>query len=357
MKHRKINWKGKATKKDYLTATIIAVVIVLIFFIYVNFIPKSLFQKKISVEIIEVTGDCEDCLNAGPTVEAMIKEKGNAEIKSKNLDYDTEEARLLMENYGIERIPAIIIISKKIDELDLDKQSFSIKDNSAVFDKSVPYIDANSGEIKGLVELIEIQDTSCKDCTSLSQLKTQLERLGIKIRNYEFVDSSSAKGKSLIKENNLDFLPSLLISKDIEEYWWTFSQIEDSFTEEDDYYLFKNPVPPYKDIPTGRVKGRVDITYLTNKSCGECFNVTNLRTSFMSLGIFIDDEKYVDISSAEGRILLKKYDITAVPTVILSKEISDYKSIKEVLEQVGTFEEDKFVFRELDNLNVEYQEI
>ena len=76
------------------------------------------------------------------------------------------------------------------------------------------------------------------------------------------------------------------------------------------------------------------------------------------MGVYINNEKYVDVSSSEGKTLLSKYDITAIPTIILSKEISDYETIKKTLEQFGTFEQDgKFVFRKLDVLKVKYQDL
>ena len=102
----------------------------------------------------------------------------------------------------------------------------------------------------------------------------------------------------------------------------------------------------------------MDITYLTDNTCKDCFNVIELKGSFQSLGVFIDNEKYVDISSPEGKSFLIKYNITQVPTIILSKDINDYETIKKVLEQAGTFEEDnKFVFRKLESLNVKYNEL
>ncbi len=204
----------------------------------------------------------------------------------------------------------------------------------------------------------EVYDSSCEDCTSLFQVQKQLEGLGIKIDNYEVIDSEFASGIKLIEENDLNFLPSLLISKEIEKYWWVFDQMKRSLIEKDDYYVFKTPISPYKDISTGEVKGIVDITYLTDKSCEDCFDVTKLKGSFQSMGVYIDNEKYVDVSSSEGKNLLSKYSIIAVPTVILSEEISDYDSIVDVLKQVGTFEKDKvFIFRKLDSLNVKYKEL
>ena len=69
-------------------------------------------------------------------------------------------------------------------------------------------------------------------------------------------------------------------------------------------------------------------------------------------------EEYLDISTTKGKNLLSEYNITAVPTVILSKEIQDYNAIKEILEQAGSFEkEGVFVFRKLDVLNAKYKKL
>ena len=175
--------------------------------------------------------------------------------------------------------------------------------------------------------------------------------------DYELVQDSSEQGRTLIKENNITFLPSILISKNIEEYWWVFGQIKEAFSEEKDYYLFKTPLPPYLDIKTGEIKGKVSIIYLENKSCEDCFNSTILKGAFQGLGIFIASEKHIDIGTSEGSALLIQYNITAIPTAILSKEIEDYPSIKSVLEQVGTFKNKEFVLRNLDTLKVKYQKL
>ena len=126
--------------------------------------------------------------------------------------------------------------------------------------------------------------------------------------------------------------------------------------ENADYYRFNEPLFPYKDIATQQVKGKVKITYITNKSCEDCFNITKIKSSFQQFGVYIDSEKYTDVSNIEGKNILIKYNITAIPSVVLSKEIIDYTGIKSTLEGVGTFEKDStFVFRKLDVLNAKYQ--
>lgn len=355
-------WGNKKIKeKDYLIAGSILIGIVFLFFIYVNFIPKSLSnqENQISVEIIEITAEnCKDCFDIQGLTDSIINEN-NLKVKSKeSLDYDSEKGKELIEKYGLDSVPALIIDSKEISSINGLDEMFVINGNEAVFGNAVPYIDLSSGNIQGLINLIEIYDPNCEECASLSQIKTQLEEIGIKINDYELIEDSYKTGKDLISENDLEYLPSLLISKDIKEYWWIFSQIKNSLIEKQNYYLLDFKMPPYKEISSGEVNGIVDFIYVIDKSCTDCFNVSELKTGFQSLGVFISGEKHVDISTSEGKNLLSKYNITAVPTVILSKDLVDYESSLELLEQVGTFEKDgSFVFRALENLNGEYREL
>jgi len=356
----KKNW---TEEKGLFLMIVMLGLVVIALFIYV-YVPQwtgymgLTGDKPYSVEVIEIMGDCEDCFEVSALADALILEN-NLKIKSREtLNYDSPEAEKLINKYNLKTIPALVVLSKNIEKIEIDDQVFSIEDSYALFDKSVPYIDLETNEVKGLVQLKEIQSDNCIECTSLSQLRTQFEGIGIKVKDYEIISSSSDNGKELIDENNLEFTSSLLISKDIKEYWWIFDQIESFFIEKENYYVLKTPLAPYVDLADGKIKGKVDIILIKNKSCEDCFDVDELKGSFLSLGVYFDDEKSVDISSSEGKSLLKKYNITAIPTIILSKEIQDYDTVKKSLEQVGTFEGDgKFVFRKLDSLNVKYQEI
>lgn len=350
----KKNWTEE--KGLILTIALLSIIVVALF-AYV-YMPKSTGVKQYSVEVIEISGNCEDCFDIKSLADTIIKEN-NIKVKSKKtLDYTSQESKEIVNKYNIKTIPALVVLSRDIEKIGIDEKIFSIKNDYALFDKSVPYIDLETNEVRGVVKLIEIKTDNCMECTPLSQMQTQFEKLGVKIKDYETVSSSSERGKELIGNNNLTFTPALLVSEDIEEYWWLFDQLKNSFLKRGDYFLFKNSIAPYVDLASGKIKGKVDIIFLENNSCEECFNVTELKGSFQSLGIYFENEKSVDISSNEGKNLLKKYNITAIPTVILSKEIQDYEAIKKILEQIGTFENDeKFVFRKLDSLNVNYQDL
>lgn len=335
------------------------IVVLVVIFALLSIFPSSLNfikkEKTYSLEVIKIEG-CPACFDLN-SISSGLGKIDNVKIKSeKSLEYNSSEAEKLIDKYKIERIPALIV-SGNIDKINLDVNFFRKGKNYAIFDKPAPYLELNSGQVKGIVNLKEVFDSSCKDCTSLSNIKTQLEGIQVKVGNYEMVPSTSDNGKKLIEENNIIYLPSLLVSKELNEYWWIFDKIKGSFDENENYYRFAEPLFPNKEISTGLIKGKVRMTYVTNNSCEDCFNVTQLKDSFQNLGVYIDSERYADVSTEEGKSLLNKYNITAIPTVVLSEEISDYTSLKKLLEEVGSFIGKEYVFRKLDVLKVKFQEL
>jgi hypothetical protein len=352
MVKRKIKDWGdkKVNEKDYVRLAIIIGVLVLAYFVYVNFIPKNFGgSSSLKIDIIEISADCADCVDLS-TVSASFSDIG-VEIDDHDVyAYDSSKGQEMIEKYGIEKVPTMIVVSKKVSELGLEG-AFDVKENYAVFDMNAPYIELASGKLRGVVDMIEISP-QCDECLSLMPLKAQFESMGVIVGSYEVVGAKSVRGSNLIEGLGLDFAPALLISKNLEEYGWIISSIGEALEDRGDYYLFKSAVPPYKDLKTGQVKGLVDITLVDDAGCEECFDVDELKQAFLAMGVNLDNEKSLDISSSEGKKFARRYNITAVPTVVLSKEILDYPQMREVLGQVGTFDEDdqSFVFRSLEQV-------
>ena len=107
--------------------------------------------------------------------------------------------------------------------------------------------------------------------------------------------------------------------------------------------------PPTLDLITGEVLGRVEIMLLTDPSCADCYDVrvheAILKRSF---GMAIASTRTIERASSEGRDLMARYDITALPTAILSQNASLYSTFVGAWKSVGSTEEDgAFVFRNL----------
>ena len=209
--------------------------------------------------------------------------------------------------------------------------------------------EAATGRIEGRVTLSILKDASCDKCNELTVLTNQIKAAGVKISQEKTVSSTSDEGKGLISKYDIDFVPTLVLSKDAAAYQIIQQAWPQVGTKESDgSYVLRLVNPPYINLTTGKLRGLVNAVYLTDKSCTECYNVSvhrEILTSPQSFAVKLDKEEYVDVENAKGKELIAKYNITQVPTVILSDEISAYPSTV-ALKQFFSVEKDGYyVFR------------
>ena len=144
---------------------------------------------------------------------------------------------------------------------------------------------------------------------------------------------------------------------DITENWQQVGTVEN-----DGSYVLRAISPPYFDLNKNEVVGLVDVTYLSDKSCLDCYDVEihrQILTDPRGIGVNINSEKKVDILDAGGKELVEKYSITKVPTVILSSDFSAYPFAND-LGDFFTLEDDgSYVFRNLEAIgnNIVYNDL
>ena len=118
---------------------------------------------------------------------------------------------------------------------------------------------------------------------------------------------------------------------------------------------------PYYDLKTLKVRGLVTLTYLTDKSCTSCYNVSIHKSIFgnpLGFAMKIVNETTYDISDPTGKALIDKYKITNVPTVIMKGDPAAYARLTAVWPQVGTVDSDgSYVFRNVGLLGVVYMNL
>jgi len=119
------------------------------------------------------------------------------------------------------------------------------------------------------------------------------------------------------------------------------------------WYVLPTLNPPYLDATTGEVGGRVHATYLTVASCKECVTSDTYREFLNQSRVLAYRESYVDVTSVAGKDLVKRYNITRAPTLILSKEALDYPGFAPGWTVVGSEEPDgTLVLRDLERLEL-----
>jgi len=301
------------------------------------------------VVITVVTVDCEDCINASKAVDILKDAPIFKVMNTEFVESESAEGKALIEKYDLARLPAFIMTGEDIGSLELP--TFEKRSGAQVFDTlPPPYYDVESGKIKGVVEVIKLEDPDCDQCFDLNKLIDNLKMFGINIKSEKTVAYDSEEGKELIEKYDITKIPTVIFSSDAKEYdqiaevWETVGS-----TESDGNMILRTVNPPYKDLDSDEIKGIVDITHLVDESCIECFDTAELKKMFeQQMGMSWGDEKTVDISSAEGKQLIENLNITLVPTVIFSSELGDYPTIPDMWNQIGIEKDGQYVLTKLD---------
>ncbi len=306
---------------------------------------ESLKPAKIELILLK-NSKCNDCYDIA-AITQNIKNLNLNITKERALEFDSKEGKEAIAKHKIEKIPAIIVTGE-IEKASI--QGLEKKENALVLTKlAPPYTNAATGRIEGRVILYHLKDAECAKCNELKVFISQIKGAGIKISEEKSISANSDEGRELIKKYNIGFVPTIILSKDAAEYS-IISQawLQVGSKETDGSYVLRVVNPPFINLTTGQLRGIVEITYLTDKSCKECYNVSlheSILTSPQSFAMKLDEQKTIDIGEDKGKELAAKYNITQVPTVILSSEANAYP-LSRILKQFFSIEKDgSYVFR------------
>lgn len=344
---------------NWATVTTAAAVILLIIVVFQAYQGRALTQKISSMEAkaaeanrppaIEVTAIEADCSQCTPLESAMatVTDARVNITKQLTLAASDEHSKRLIADYSIRKLPAIVVKGE------IDKASFSGFTRTAdalVYTPQAPYVDAATGTVKGLVTLTLVNATSCTECPDLMPAVQQLRSL-VTVKELKTVDKDSTEGKALVEKYAMARLPGILISNDVAEYEIA-SQLAAAGTPKKDGVIALGANPPYFNTSTEKIDGIANLILLNDSSCAGCYDVT-IHVPIVKKGfqVYLGSTKTVDTGSAEGKSLISKYKITAVPTLLLSGDLSPYDQLNTIWKTVGTVEDDgTYVFRTMSGI-------
>ncbi len=282
------------------------------------------------IQLTTITADCSNCFSIDP-IKKQIKSLNVNITQEQTLN--TQQASDLINKYQIKKLPTVVVTGE-IKKVNAD--FLTEKNDALIFqDQSLPYYDLDEKREIGSVKATLIKVLNCKDCFDVSLLINQLKQSGVVIKNVVTYSENDKEAKDLIKKFNLDKLPALILSPDLKYYEDITKAWEDLGSVDENNYVLRSVIPPYKELLTSQIKGLVKLTYLTDKSCTECYNVSRNKLILQNMGIVINEEETIDISDSKGKELINKYLIKKVPAFILSKDIKIYNSFQTVLKKVG----------------------
>jgi hypothetical protein len=226
--------KKKINLGKFLISILILSIIATVFMIY----RASVLEFEISKKIEDLKGklkppifyailinnsDCEVCTDmATPLKQEIYKYEPDAEVYIETIDYETEKAKGFIFKYNITKLPVLLVKG----EFEKNKKIFTVFKNNGVFennffvfkDTPAPYYDLNKKTVRGKFKLIFLVDSNCANCYDVTLHKNALESAGLKTYDQEIIDIRTKRGKDLIVEYDIENIPTILLSGDLEAH-------------------------------------------------------------------------------------------------------------------------------------------
>lgn len=307
---------------------------------------------------------CSDCFNVDEAI-GTVKKQNVSIGEEKTLVYDSSEAQSLIKQYGITKIPSYILtgeVTKKALEAFV-RDNGEIKNDAFVFTKVTPvYLDPETKKELGRVTASYLVDPSCPQCLNPKAAAESFKKSGVQIVAERELAWDSPEGRQLISQYKITKIPTFIFSSDVDVYDSVRSSWQGIGTiEQDKTYVARSLYLPYRDLERGQILGLVDVVYITDSTCSNCYDPLKIQKPILTqgYGVGLRSERTVDVNSAQGRNLVSQYKITKIPTILLSPDVDQYTNLKKVWSSVGTVEENGwYVFREMAELeSVTYKDL
>lgn len=201
------------------------------------------------------------------------------------------------------------------------------------------------------VSATTIVDKQCDKCFNISLIVDGFKRIGVNFTETKSLAFGTPEAEAAIKKYGIRRLPAIILSKGILNYS-AVQQIWQQLnaTEKEGAYALHATRPPYRDLESGKIVGLVSLIYLNQSSCSKCYDPRlHKQVLAQSFGITPSNESTIDTASNEGQALVAKYNIVAVPTILVSPDVSAYDALKSIWGTVGFIASDGwYVFNSTD---------
>lgn len=305
--------------------------------------------------------DCSDCYDANNAIDDIKKQ--NTNVSQSRVEMSSDKGRSLIDKYRITKLPALVVTGEINKSAGLSRhwtQAGTVRDDAVVIEALLPYYSTGKNRVVGLVNVTRILDTSCAQCSSIDVIVNSFGQAGVAIKNDVNLEYNSPQGARLISDMGITRVPSIVVSGDILEYT-SIAAIwpQLNATEKNGAYALHVLQAPYRDLALNRVVGLVDVIYLNDSSCSNCYNV-HIHKQILSgnFGLFLLNETVVDINSTAGKAIVSRYNITLVPAFVMSPDAKYYEGMMQVWPSVGTQESDGwYAFRNVTVLGGIYKNL
>ncbi len=175
------------------------------------------------------------------------------------LDWQTTEAQALVQRYGLQSVPALVItgeVDRPAAAEFFAAAGLAVENGSVIRSGIPPFRDLKTGSLVGMVSLTLLNDSTCAACYDADVNKAVLQNFGIAVQSARIFDVASSEGKALLAAYNVTKVPAMVLSPDAQAYGkflQVWSQV--GTVESDGFLVLRSPevLGTYRDLASGQV--------------------------------------------------------------------------------------------------------
>jgi len=215
-----------------------------------------------------------------------------------------------------------------------------VVNNFMLYDRGIKVAEAKEAMEEQLrpaeLQIIKLTSSNCESCFDVEDAVEGLKNQNVNIASKETIASDSTQGKELISRYNIQKLPTIIVSGEINKSEQLANYFESKGEILEGKFIYTSLIPPYLEVSSNRIRGKVKIKHLVDSSCEKCTDLSSISEVLKEQGVFIDDETSIEYNSDEGQQLISQAGVKKVPAVLVSDEVGYYTEVKDALEQSET---------------------
>lgn len=163
---------------------------------------------------------CAECTKIEPFVSALRKQPVTITAVQR-LEANTPAGKAFASQYKLQQVPVVVVEGELSRSSEVSKflaSAGTVSGNTFVYLPPPPYRDLATGKIRGQFSVTYLTAASCSSCYEVTNNAIALQNLGVVVTNDSVVASDSTRGRELIRQYKLRYLPTIVLVGDLEAY-------------------------------------------------------------------------------------------------------------------------------------------
>ncbi len=336
---------GEESEKIFFAGAAVAALVLLVFSLY-SLLSAPGEKNEDSdeglprIRIVQIKNlSCSECNDLGALIVSLTRSPSR--VENEVVEHNSSKGAGLVAKYGITKLPSMVVTGDVGGVVSLISAWNTLGTREAdgalvLRNPPPPFFDLSQGRIVGLIELIQLIDSSCVQCSYVLS-KRDFEANGVVMGKAREVEFNSREGIELVVKYNVTKVPVFLLSPDISLYPKILPYLRGigSF-EGDGWFVQRRVNPVYRDLREGRLRGLFSMLYVYDKRCAECPGPGSaedfLKNNF---GMKPAGVELIEADEERGMETVSAFNLSLLPAFVLSGDLEPYEIFWNALPFVG----------------------